>query len=182
MDFNNLKDHSRWYNPRSKRFWAVIVVLAYTLLGFFAVPAVLRQQVPNLAQEFKAVLLRLDRVGLGVADPAEHLDPLGLDFEGLAAPTGLHQLSRAVHGAAAGQLLHFVRVIIEFSRRHHLDGAEAGAVGHVQEGEPGLGITAGPNPAFDRDRFTHRNFAGEALFNAEGRHGYQVESDAEGHR
>ena len=42
---------TRWLNPRRKRFWAMVVVLLYTLLGFFAAPLVLRNSVIELLQE-----------------------------------------------------------------------------------------------------------------------------------
>src|SRR3546814_734979 len=43
-----------------------------------------RPQVRHLAQELERMGLGLDRVGLGVLDPADDLDRSGLDLEGLA--------------------------------------------------------------------------------------------------
>lgn len=43
----------KWLSPRRKRFWLLIAVLAYTLAGFFLVPAVLeRQIVTQLGRNF----------------------------------------------------------------------------------------------------------------------------------
>jgi len=42
---------TRWLNPRRKRFWAVVVVLIYTLLGFFAAPLIVKNTVINLVTE-----------------------------------------------------------------------------------------------------------------------------------
>jgi len=42
---------TRWLNPRRKRFWVMVVVLLYTLLGFFAAPLVVRNSVITLLQE-----------------------------------------------------------------------------------------------------------------------------------
>jgi hypothetical protein len=43
-----------WYNPRKKRFWALLIVASYTLIGFFLVPWVIKSQLPGLAQNFLA--------------------------------------------------------------------------------------------------------------------------------
>ncbi len=32
---------TRWLNFRRKRFWAIVVVLLYTLMGFFAAPLII---------------------------------------------------------------------------------------------------------------------------------------------
>lgn len=41
----------RWFSPRRKRFWVVALVLLYTLLGFFAAPALIRNSVTSLLEE-----------------------------------------------------------------------------------------------------------------------------------
>ncbi len=42
---------ARWINPRRKRFWAIVVVLLYTLLGFIAVPAFVKSNIVRLIQD-----------------------------------------------------------------------------------------------------------------------------------
>ena len=42
---------TRWLSPRRKRFWAIVVVLLYTLLGFFAAPLIIRNNVTALLQD-----------------------------------------------------------------------------------------------------------------------------------
>ena len=51
-------------------------------------------QVGDLAQVLERVLLGGDRVGLGVVDPADDLDRLGLDLDRLALALGLDQRRR----------------------------------------------------------------------------------------
>lgn len=45
-------DWRAWLSPRRKRFWGLVLVGAYTLLGFFVVPWALQTQLPSLAQEY----------------------------------------------------------------------------------------------------------------------------------
>ena len=49
---------TRWLNPRDKWFWAVIVVLFYTLFGFFAAPLIVKNSIIDF------VLKDLDRTVL----------------------------------------------------------------------------------------------------------------------
>lgn len=42
---------TRWLNPRRKRFWAIVIVLLYTLLGFFAAPMIIKNSVVELFQD-----------------------------------------------------------------------------------------------------------------------------------
>jgi len=42
---------TRWINPRRKRFWAIVVVLLYTLLGFFAAPLIIKNSVVGLFRD-----------------------------------------------------------------------------------------------------------------------------------
>ena len=109
-----------------------------------------RPQVRDLAQELHRVRLGLDRIGVGIVDPADHLDLARLHLEGLAlgratgtmAPLGLDR-------AAGGQVQHLGRVVGERVGRDDLHRVEAGAVGDVDEGNAGLGIAAGAHPAPD---------------------------------
>lgn len=45
------KKRNAWLNPKSIRFWCVILILVYTLCGFFALPAVIDSQIRSFAQE-----------------------------------------------------------------------------------------------------------------------------------
>jgi len=42
---------SKWFNLRRKRCWAMIVLLLYTLLGFFAVSAIIKTKIIDLIEE-----------------------------------------------------------------------------------------------------------------------------------
>ncbi len=42
---------TRWLNFRRKPFWAIVVVLLYTLLGFFAAPLMIKNSVIGLLQD-----------------------------------------------------------------------------------------------------------------------------------
>ncbi|MCW8924660.1 MAG: DUF748 domain-containing protein [Xanthomonadales bacterium] len=44
-----IKNH--WLSPRRKRFWIILLILLYTLLGFFAAPTLIRNSVTALLQE-----------------------------------------------------------------------------------------------------------------------------------
>ncbi len=46
-----LRTKSPWLNPRRKRFWFVVVVALYTLVGFFVVPLIVKNSVLDLIQE-----------------------------------------------------------------------------------------------------------------------------------
>ena len=42
---------TRWLSPRRKRFWAIILLLAYTLFGFFAMPPLLHKTALSFLQD-----------------------------------------------------------------------------------------------------------------------------------
>lgn len=42
---------TRWLHPRRKRFWVIVVVLLYTLLGLFAAPPLIRSNIIQLLEE-----------------------------------------------------------------------------------------------------------------------------------
>ncbi|MEE8340036.1 MAG: DUF748 domain-containing protein [Xanthomonadales bacterium] len=58
MKFNR----AQWLNPRRKRFWAVVAVLLYTLLGFFVVPLVVKNSILNLIQDDFARSAKIKKV------------------------------------------------------------------------------------------------------------------------
>ena len=37
-----------WFNYKRKRFWTLVLIFLYTLLGFFAVPAVIKSRLPEI--------------------------------------------------------------------------------------------------------------------------------------
>ena len=45
---------SIWLSPRRKRFWAILIVLVYTLGGFFLVPALVKHQLVAAVERFVA--------------------------------------------------------------------------------------------------------------------------------
>lgn len=53
---------AQWLNPRRKRFWAILVVLLYTLLGFLLVPAVVKNNIINLIEEDLGRTVRVEKV------------------------------------------------------------------------------------------------------------------------
>ncbi len=46
-----LTDLSSWVRPRNARFWAVVLLVAYTLAGIFLLPWLLKRELPTLAQD-----------------------------------------------------------------------------------------------------------------------------------
>jgi len=52
----------QWLNPRRKRFWAIVAILLYTLLGFFAVPAVVKNSIISLVEEELSRTARIEKV------------------------------------------------------------------------------------------------------------------------
>jgi uncharacterized protein involved in outer membrane biogenesis len=71
---------TKWLNVRRKRFWAIVLIILYTLLGFFVVPAVIKNVVTGLVEddlgravqvgriEFNPYTFRLGLQGLEVND------------------------------------------------------------------------------------------------------------------
>ena len=49
--FDDWKNIRSWRNPRNKRFWGVMIILLYSLLGFVAIPLILQDQIPKLSQQ-----------------------------------------------------------------------------------------------------------------------------------
>jgi hypothetical protein len=63
-----------------------------------------RPQVGDLAQILERRPLRLDRVGVRVVDPTDHLDGVGLQLHGLTLSLALDQRPARNHRAAGRQL------------------------------------------------------------------------------
>jgi len=47
---SDLTQLATWYSPRRKRFWVLILIVSYTLAGFFLVPWIVKNELPGLAQ------------------------------------------------------------------------------------------------------------------------------------
>ena len=120
-----------------------------------------RPQMRHFAQVFHAVRLGLDRIGVRIFDPADHLDLARLHFERLALGRRGHDAAGRFDRAAGGQMHDLVGVIGQRVRRHHLHRMKARAVGNVHEGNAGFRIAAGAHPALERDRGIRGRAAGE---------------------
>jgi hypothetical protein len=53
---------TRWLNPRRKRFWAIVSVLLYTLLGFFAAPVFVKNSIIGLLQDDLGRTTQIEKV------------------------------------------------------------------------------------------------------------------------
>ena len=84
-----------------------------------------RAQVRHLAQELHRVRLGLDRVGVGIVDPADHAHRVGLHLERLALGGRRHDRAGRLHRAARREMLHLARVVGQRLRGDHLHGMEA---------------------------------------------------------
>ena len=95
-------------NPFSskKRWIACASVVPHPRRGADHVGA--RAQMRDLAQEFERVRLRLDRIGVGIVDPADHPDRARLHLERLPLGRRRHDRPGRLDRAAGGQLQHLV--------------------------------------------------------------------------
>ena len=121
----------------------------------------------HLAQKLHRVRLRLDRIGVGVVDPADHLDGARLHLEGLPLRRRRHDLPGRLDRATGRELQHLTLVIGQGVRRHHLQRVERRAVRKVHEGNAGPRVPPGAHPAFDRDRGVVVSLACQKLAHAE---------------
>ena len=126
-----------------------------------------RPQMRHLAQEFERVRLRLDRVGLGVVDPADHPDRARLHLEGLPLGRRRHDRARRLDRAAGGQVQHLAFVIRQRIRRDDLQRVEGRSVRQVDKRNAGPRVAPRAHPALDRDRRVRRRLAGQDLAHAE---------------
>ena len=118
-------------------------------------------QVGDLAQVLEGVVLGLDRVAVRVVDPADDIDRVGDQLDVLALALRGDERSADGDRAAAGQARDLVVVVVERRRGHDLERSEARSVVDVQEGEPGLRVTPGPDPALDGGACTDCRPAGQ---------------------
>ncbi len=126
-----------------------------------------RPQMRHLAQELHRVRLRLDRIGVRVVDPADHLDRARLHLERLPLGGRRHDRPGRLDRATGRELEDLVGVIGQRVRRHHLHRMERRSVGQVHERDAGLRVAPGAHPAFDRDRRVRRRLAGQDRAHAE---------------
>ena len=71
-----------------------------------------------------------------------------------------------VHRATGADLEHLALVVGQGVGSHHLQGVEAGAIVHIDEGEARLGVAAGADPAFDGDALADGKLAVEYVCDA----------------
>ena len=108
-----------------------------------------RAQMRDLAQELQRVRLGLDRVGVGVFDPADDPHLARLHLEGLALRRRRHDPAAGLDGAARRQAQHFRGVVGQRVGRHDLNRVKAGTVGQVDKGNAGFGIAPRAHPAVE---------------------------------
>ena len=111
-----------WLNPRKKRFWGLIAVFTYTVVGFFIVPLVIKQQLPKLAPDliqrdasigevkFNPWTLRLEANDLLV------LEDDSSDFASAGGIVANLQLSSVFHRALKFREITLTKPIINLTR------------------------------------------------------------------
>ena len=109
-----------------------------------------RAQVRDLAQEFQMNAPWADRIGFRILDPAHDLDRPAARLEAWPWPCEGTSVPVAMTAQPAVSASPRFKVG-QRGGRDHLDGREAGAVAHVHERQPSLGIASGADPAADRD-------------------------------
>ena len=122
-----------------------------------------RAQMRDLAQEFQRVRLGLNGVGVGILDPADHLDLACLHLEGLPLRRRGHDPAGGHDGAARRQAQHFGGVVGQRVGCHDLDGVEAGTIGQVDKGNAGFGIAPRAHPAVDGHVAIRRRLSGKDI-------------------
>ena len=120
-----------------------------------------RTQMRHIAQKLQRVRLGLDRVSLGIVDPADGLDVRGLHLKALTLALRGDQRASNQHRAASSQPLDFALVVSERSLRHDLDRMKTRAITDVYKRQPSLGIPTGSHPATDCNFAAHGDAARE---------------------
>ena len=126
-----------------------------------------RTQMRHLAQELQGVRLRLDRVGLGVVHPADHLDGARLHLKGLALCRRRHDRPGRRHRATGRQPQNLTGVIGQGVRRHDLQRMKRRPVREVHKRDARSRVPPGAHPAFDRNRHVRRHLARQDRAHAE---------------
>src|SRR5215471_16301994 len=130
----------------------------------------------DVAQKLERVWLWLDRIGIWIVHPADHLDRGCLHLEGLPLRRRRYDRSRRLNRATGRKLQNLIAVIRQRVRRDHLQRMERGSVRQMHEGNARLGITPCAHPSFDRGRRFHRRLPGENLAHAEHSFVHSIES------
>ena len=110
-----------------------------------------RTQVGDIAQVLERMLLRRDRVGVGIVHESVHFDLGGLQFNRLPLALARDHNAADLNRAASGELEHLGLVVRNGVGDDRLHGVEAGAIGDGDEGNAGLRVTASADPTLDRD-------------------------------
>ena len=122
-----------------------------------------RAQMRDLAQKLQRVRLGLNRVGVGVFDPADYLDLACLHLEGLPFRRRRHDPPAGRHGAARRQAQHFRGVVGQRFGCHDLNRVEAGPIGQVDKGNAGFGIAPRAHPAVEGNVAIRRRASGKDI-------------------
>src|SRR6185295_7328009 len=85
-------------------------------------------EVRDFAQVFERGALRLNGVRLGVVNPADDLDALGLQLDRLPLPLARGEDAAGDDRASGGQLFDLAFVVGQGSGRHYLERVETGPV------------------------------------------------------
>ena len=109
-----------------------------------------RTQVRDVAQEFERVRLRLDRVRIGILDPADDANGARLHLERLALGRRRHDVAGDLDRASGGQVHDLVGVVRQRVRHDRLHRMEARAVRNVHERDAGLRVAPRADPAAQR--------------------------------
>ena len=127
-----------------------------------------RPQMRDLAQKLHRVRLRLDRIGVGVVDPADHLDRARLHLERLPLGRRRHDRAGRLDRAAGGELQHLVcRNSAACSARPPAPDGTHDPSDRCTNEMPGLRVAPRAHPALDRDRRIGRRLAGQNFADAE---------------
>ncbi|WP_347329837.1 DUF748 domain-containing protein [Marinimicrobium locisalis] len=113
---------TRWASPRRIRFWLLVIVVLYTLLGFFVVPWVVHEMAVNTARENLGRELRIESVHANPYTLTLQIDELALEDTDNQLLIGWDRLfvnlswGSLVNGAWTLQAIHLDNPIIQEER------------------------------------------------------------------
>ena len=137
-------------NPRSsKKRWVACASVWRTRVTA-AITLVRGRRCATSRRNSKRVRLGLDRVGVGIVDPADDVDRARLHFERLAFGGRRHDGAGRLDRAPGSEVQNLLFVVRQVLRRDHLHRMERGAVREMDEGEAALRVAPGANPALQQ--------------------------------